>query len=109
LRKLATGIKESNKRFTDNVLSTEDLVARTDLLLEDLFDTQPSVKPGGTLSAIRNVKSKGDLSGDSIGAVRQEHRQVSVVSLEEKCQQSVVSVKKTRKVSVTVDKSVGAS
>ena len=56
LRKLATGTKESNKRFTNNVLSTEDLVARTDLLLEDLFDTQPLVKTDVTLSAVRNAK-----------------------------------------------------
>jgi len=118
LQKLATGIKESDKRFTDNVLSTEDLVARTDLLLEDIFDTQPSVKPGGTLSTIRNVKTKGNLSGDSIGAVRQVHKQVSVVRLEvsqslhtnpEKCQQSVDSVKETRKLSMTIDKCVRAS
>jgi len=118
LQKLATGIKESNRRFTDNVLSTEDLLARTDLLLEDLFDTQPSVKPGGTLGAVRNAKSKGKLGGDSSGAVRQEFKQVSVVSLEvsrrqqtnpEKCQQSVDSVKETRKLSVTIDKCVRAS
>jgi len=118
LQKLATGVKESNKRFTDNFLSTEDLVARTDLLLEDLFDTQPSVKPGVTLCAIRNVKTKGNLSGDSSGASRQERKQVSVLSLEvpqsqhatpEKCQQSAVFVKETGKLSVTVDESVGAS
>jgi len=118
LQKLATGVKESNKRFTDNFLSTEDLVARTDLLLEDLFDTQPSVKPGVTLSAIRNAKTEGNLSGDSSGALREERKQVSVVSLEEsqsqhanpeKCQQSVVSVRETGKLSMTVDKSGGAS
>jgi len=118
LQKLATGIKESNKRLTDNFLSTEDLLARTGLLLEDLLDTQPSVKPGGTLTAVRNVKTKRNLGGDSSGAVSQERKQVSVVSLEvsqsqhanpEKCQQIVVSVKETGKFSVTVDESVGAS
>ena len=36
LQKMATGIKESNKSFTDNSLLTEYLVARTDLLLKDL-------------------------------------------------------------------------
>jgi len=80
---MACRIKQANKRFTDNFPSTEDLVARTDLLLEDLFDTEPSGMPGGTLGAVRNVKTKGTLRGDLSGAVRQEHKQVSVVSLEE--------------------------
>jgi len=111
--KMACRIKQANKRFTDNFPSTEDLVARTDLLLEDLFDTEPSGMPGGTLGAVRNVKTKGTLRGDLSGAVRQEHKQVSVVSLEEsqsqhanpeKCQQSVVSVKETGKLSVTVER-----
>jgi len=82
LQKLATGIKESNRRFTDNVLSTEDFVTRTDLLLEDLFDTQPLVKPGGTLCAVRNLKTKGNLRGDSSGAVLQERKCMFQLSVE---------------------------
>jgi len=90
-------------------------VARTDLLLVDLFDTQPSVKPDGTLSAIRDVKTKTNLGGDSSSAVRQGFKQVSVVSLEvsqsqhtnpAKCQQSVFFY---RKLSVTVNETVDAS